>query len=464
MAIYCRISDDREGRRAGVSRQQEDCEALAARKRWNVVGLYVDNDVSAWNGKTRPEYRRMLDDIKTGLVDAVVVWHQDRLVRQPKELEEFFEVCDAAGVRDMATVTGDVDLGTDDGRFHARILGAVARKESDDKSRRIRRKMEQLAREGKGSGGGTRPFGFDHDRVSLLEPEAKLVKEAARRVLAGEGLRGICRDWTARGIPTVTGVAWNPTVLRRILMAPRTAGLRDHQGVIVAKAEWAGIIDRDTHERVTVILGDPHRRRNPGPSGRKYLLTGHAYCDLCGAKLIARPKGDGRRCYVCATGPGFSGCGKIRQLAEPLEASVAEAIFEALNSPRTKKALSVNTGGQSKERKLFEKLKQEEDALDQLARDHYAEKIISRSEFLAARAAVEARIDDLRKKLARIESGRVFMDFPRGEDALRKAWEERGLGWQRALVGAVLERVVLGPAVKGRNFFDPARVNLEWRA
>ena len=90
-AVYCRISDDRDGRRAGVRRQQEDCEALVRRKRWKVAGIYVDNDVSAWSGKARPQYRRMLEDIKSGLVDGVVIWHQDRLVRHPKELEEFFE-------------------------------------------------------------------------------------------------------------------------------------------------------------------------------------------------------------------------------------------------------------------------------------------------------------------------------------------------------------------------------------
>ena len=70
----------------------------------------------------------MLDDIRAGSVDALVVWNLDRLHRQPKELEEFFEVCDAARLTALASVTGDTDLATHDGRFLARILGAVARK------------------------------------------------------------------------------------------------------------------------------------------------------------------------------------------------------------------------------------------------------------------------------------------------------------------------------------------------
>ena len=90
----------------------------------------------------------MLADIAGGQVDAVVVWHLDRLHRQPRELEQFFDVCDRAGGVALATVSGDVDLATHDGRFHARIMGAVAAKSSDDMSRRLRRKAQELARNG----------------------------------------------------------------------------------------------------------------------------------------------------------------------------------------------------------------------------------------------------------------------------------------------------------------------------
>jgi hypothetical protein len=55
------------------------------------------------------------------------------------------------------------------------------------------------------------------------------------------------------------------------------------------------------------------------------------------------------------------------------------------------------------------------------------------------------------------------MDFPRSEAALRAAWDERDLAWRRAVVDALFEKVILKPAVKGRNFFDPDRVALIFR-
>src|SRR5205807_4449593 len=104
-AVYARISSDRDGTQLGITRQLGDCRTLAERRGWAVAAEYVDDEVSAYNGKPRPAYRRLLADLRDGLVDAVVVWHLDRLHRQPKELEEFFEVCDAAGVRNLASFT-----------------------------------------------------------------------------------------------------------------------------------------------------------------------------------------------------------------------------------------------------------------------------------------------------------------------------------------------------------------------
>ena len=126
-AIYARISSDPEGDRLGVTRQTDDCQALAARKGWPVAEVYIDDDRSAYSGKPRPEYRRMLDDIRGKAVDAVLVYNLDRLHRQPRELEAFFDLADAAGLVEMASVEGDINLASHDGRFQARIMGAMAR-------------------------------------------------------------------------------------------------------------------------------------------------------------------------------------------------------------------------------------------------------------------------------------------------------------------------------------------------
>src|SRR5438309_10588612 len=123
VGVYARISADRAGDGLGVGRQLADCNQLAQLRGWEVVAEYVDDDVSAYSGKRRPEYSRMLNDLRCGSIGGVVVYHLDRLHRQQRELEEFFDVCKAAGVDHLATVTGELDLANPDDRFQARILG-----------------------------------------------------------------------------------------------------------------------------------------------------------------------------------------------------------------------------------------------------------------------------------------------------------------------------------------------------
>jgi DNA invertase Pin-like site-specific DNA recombinase len=136
VAIYARISSDRDDDQLGVTRQLQDCRRLAAARGWEVAEEYVDNNVSAYSSARRPAYRRMLDDITAGLRDAVIVYNADRLLRKPSELEDLIKIAATAGIKHLASVTGDVDLSNEDGRLMARVLIAFAAKESDAKSLR----------------------------------------------------------------------------------------------------------------------------------------------------------------------------------------------------------------------------------------------------------------------------------------------------------------------------------------
>ena len=67
--------------------QEKECRQRADGLGWEVVGVCVDNDVSAYSGKRRPQYEQMVEAVNAGLVQAVLAWHPDRITRQPKELE-----------------------------------------------------------------------------------------------------------------------------------------------------------------------------------------------------------------------------------------------------------------------------------------------------------------------------------------------------------------------------------------
>ena len=158
-AIYTRISHDPSGERLGVQRQEADCLEEAKRRGWSVARVYIDDDFSAFNPKKpRPEYQQLLTDIQGGLRDGVMIWRLDRLHRQPRELEEFIVLCDKHQVA-LATVTGDVDLATSQGRLLARAWGAFAAHECDVRIERQQRANLERARNGI-IGGRQRLFGY----------------------------------------------------------------------------------------------------------------------------------------------------------------------------------------------------------------------------------------------------------------------------------------------------------------
>jgi len=64
-AIYCRISDDRDGTGLGVQRQEIDCRRLAEDKELTDIEVFTDNDISAFSGKKRPQYLEMMARIKS---------------------------------------------------------------------------------------------------------------------------------------------------------------------------------------------------------------------------------------------------------------------------------------------------------------------------------------------------------------------------------------------------------------
>src|SRR2546430_17728280 len=82
VAVYTRLSQDRDGTKTSTQRQETDCRALAKARGWRVAEVFRDNDRSAFNGKERPAFERMLAAISDGDVQGVVAWKVDRLGRR----------------------------------------------------------------------------------------------------------------------------------------------------------------------------------------------------------------------------------------------------------------------------------------------------------------------------------------------------------------------------------------------
>lgn len=315
-AIYCRISSDPQGERAGVERQQADCEALAERLGVTVVDVYVDNDVSAYSGKRRPEFERLITDAANGSFGLVICWATDRLYRRMTDLTRITE--QLAPHARIATVNGgDVDLETSEGILRAQVLGSVAEFESRRKSERVTARAKQRALGGVMTA-SERPFGWawakpcpggddcNHEsdcqgtraatgtKAGLVPHpvESPALAETYRRIAAGATLDS--QRKRLRGM----GFERSVVNLGDVLRSPRNAGLVAHRGVVVAEGEFA-IIDRGTFEQVKAILTDPKRRTSPGRPANTILGGGLLRCGVCGGRMASGRKRKNPT-YVCS--------------------------------------------------------------------------------------------------------------------------------------------------------------------
>ena len=456
-AVYCRISQDRNGTMLGVERQETLCRQLADRKGWPVVEVYVDNDLSAYTGKPRPAYQRLLADLQEGLRDAVVVVDTDRLTRTPAELEAFIDLADRHHVA-LANAAGQLDLATSDGRFRARIMGVVARMESE-KTERLRRQRDQLAARGRPHP-GPRAFGYQPGGEQLNPDEAALIRAAAAAVLSGRSIRSVADEWNTAEVKTSKGRRWTVHAVGQLLVSPRIAGLRQHRGEVIGEGNWPAIIDRTTHERLVALAAS---RRLPGRPATR-LLSGIATCARCRTPMRSSTA-QGRAIYACRRQPGRDqACGRMSISANRLDAEIAAQVIAVLCGEGLARALQAHQHDDSY-RQLAAQLSQDEAKLLELSDDYYSAQLISRAEFIRQRDLLERRIATARSRLAGNNGGRVLAGLPAEEAQLQAWWEHAPGDQRRAVIQAVVERIdIHAMGASKRHQFDPDRATIIWRA
>lgn len=455
-----------------MARQLEDCRALARSRGWEATE-FCDNDISAsrFSERPRPAYRAMLDAVHAGVIGRIVVWHTDRLYRQPRELEELLDLAEGR-VNQLEVVSvqsGALDLNSTDGRLVARVMVAVSAQESDHKSDRVKRAKAQARERGRPSG-GVRAFGW-RDGLTPEPREAELLSRAADHILAGGSMMDIAREWIALKMqrPQSGRSNWTAETVHQVLTNPRNAGLVAHRQRIATPngrharyepprilegvaAAWPAIIERERWERLQAVL----ERRGAGNRvpRRGSLLTGFLRCGICGSRMVrtgarANTKGE-THAWRC---PTYSGCGRVSISAEPVEEVLVAVVLARLDSEVLPAA---DTGDAA----LLDELRRAES--DQVAAlKSLEEGRIDFAMFERVSTALERRRADLERKIRVNPRPALPFDEP---GAVRQVWPELTIDQRRAILAEFVEKVSIAPSRRGYPRFDPSRLTTTWRA
>jgi site-specific DNA recombinase len=474
-AIYARLSIEREASSDNVETQIEECSAHVEEQGWTLAHVFSDSDISAskYSRKARPGYGQLLEAVRAGEIECIVITEMPRLYRRLEELLELMHLAETTALGRIETTDGNYyDLSTGMGVHNAVAAVNTAVLESRRTSDRMKRKRRAEAKAGKAHG-GIRPYGYEKGGMVVREAEAGTIRECRDLILAGEPILNVIRMLNSREVPTANGGKWWIRSLEQILTSRRIAGIRTHNGSEYPAA-WRAIISKEDSDRLRLILKD---RRVPGNRTPKvYLLSSMVYCGLCGKPLISSgtmmKNGTLQRKYRCRhfdSSGNVYGCGKIQRAAEPVEMLVGEAVLYRCNRPDL--AASLRDAERPEVSLLMEEYNARKMKLKDLVED-YASGLLNREQLAQAKAVVEDAMESTKAKLARVESGRSLAAVP-VDKSVREAWETADLAWRRSLISLLVEKLVIQPSwpggrrwksPDGRSWaFEPEKIQIVWR-
>lgn len=245
---------------------------------------------------TVPGVTALVDGVKAGKFDVVLVYKLDRLSRSQRDTLFLIEDVFMANGTDFVSMQESFDTTTIYGRAMVGILSVFAQMERETITERTLMGRAGRAEDGYWHGGGTDPIGYDYVDGELVvnQVEAAQVRQVYELYAAGYSVSEISRRMD--GCKTKHGDWSHTSTVGNVLDNPLYAGTIHFDGVrgpgrhtAVVSAE----LDKKVKARRTRLL----RAEAAGDSA--HLLTSMIYCDCCGARYFPNKRPNGRVVYSC---------------------------------------------------------------------------------------------------------------------------------------------------------------------
>ena len=343
---YARYSSDRQ-HESSIEAQHAAIDRWAAAHHVTIIERYADRALS---GKTdnRPEFQRLLSDLKHRKVDLVLVHKTDRFARNRYDAAIYSRVIKQRGAR-LVCVAQDFGDGPEAVILEALMQG-MAEYYSLNLATEVIKGRKVAISKGKHAG-GTYPFGYGPDGqggYQIIEIEAYYVRRLYQAVLDGSPpYTHIIAEMRELGIKGRRGRYLTPGNVSAMLKLPIYAGIYEARaGDATSRIEnnHPAIVSKETYEEAVRIM---EARQNVGRRPRNaYLCTGLVRCGVCGAVVYghtAHKAGKEYRTYVCG-----KSCGLHSIRADELDKAARDYVA-ALLKPEVRAELIAYLDGQREE-------------------------------------------------------------------------------------------------------------------
>ena len=314
--IYTRKSHDEglELEYNSLDAQRESAENYIASQRengWIALPEHYDDGGFSGGNMERPALKRLIEDVRAGKIDCIVIYKIDRLSRSLMDFAQLIEELNKYNVN-FVSVTQHIQTTDSAGRMMLNILMTFAQYEREIIAERIRDKIAGAKRRGKYCGGSP-VIGYDADienkKLVVNEPEAEIVRHIFERYpelgsakkLAAElnGKGFVTKQWTSvKGRPH-GGKPWNTANIYRTLNNPLYIGRVTHHNKTFP-GEHKAIISRKKWDTVHQLFkaGGLGKKRNRIPKKLDAPLSGLIRCGHCGGAMTPTYSTKNKRRYT----------------------------------------------------------------------------------------------------------------------------------------------------------------------
>jgi site-specific DNA recombinase len=292
-AIYTRVSTDQglEQDFNSLDAQYDASQAYIRSQQhagWTLLHAKYDDGGFSGGNTDRPALQRLLEDVRAGKIDVIVVYKVDRLTRSLADFAKLVELFDRHNVS-FVSVTQQFNTTTSVGRLTLNVLLSFAQFEREVTSERIRDKISASKRKGLWVG-GMAPLGYDTKgrKITVNDAEAERVKTIFRSYLKLGSLNLLMAHLRRRGIltkvrtlktsETVGGIPFTRGSLAHLLRNRFYIGEVAFKGEVL-KGEQPAILDEDLFEAVQAKLDEQVNNQKAKWTKSEGLLIGRLFDD-----------------------------------------------------------------------------------------------------------------------------------------------------------------------------------------
>ena len=305
-AIYCRVSTEEQANDGfSIHAQKDKLTKYAEVNDWNIVDYYIDDGISGKNLTDRGEVLRLINDVRDGKIDNVLVYKLDRITRSVKDLIYLIELFDKYDCT-FNSQTEKIDTSNAVGRMFVKIIGIFAEFERENLAERVTLGYEQKTREGNYTNcNGV--FGYDYlvgtGSLKINEYESLYVKKIFEWYLNGESMVSIANNLIELDIPTKRSGKWHASTIKSILTNPLYIGrvrygVNKNNNFEVDGKDIEPIINKELFYSVNELIESRKKFYNKRSSSDDTYYFRVLRCSSCGSRFIAREQIKNNKKYI----------------------------------------------------------------------------------------------------------------------------------------------------------------------